>query len=145
MDEIGPVDYAVIAFPGNQFKGDIGPAIRKLVDAGTIRIVDAAFVTKDSDGSTAAVEVTQLDPDVAEGLANAGIVVGGLFNDDDLMGLAEALDPDSSAAVLVWENVWARTVAQAMRDAGGMLVAFERVPHDVVQTAREWALEQAEV
>ncbi len=132
-------------FPGTSSEGDIGPAIRKLVDDGTIRVIDAAFVTKDSDGDTAAVEVTQLDPDVVEALADAGLVVGGLFNDDDLMGVAAALEPDSSAAVLVWENVWARSVAQAMRDAGGMLVAFERVPHEVVQTAREWALEQAEV
>jgi len=66
-----------------------------------------------------------------------------LFSDDDLMGAAEGLEPDSSAALLIWENVWARKVAQAMRDAGGVPLAFERIPHDVVQEAREWALEQA--
>jgi hypothetical protein len=61
------------------------------------------------------------------------------------MAAGEELEPNSSAALLVWENVWARDVAQAMRDAGGVLVAFERVPHDIVQAAREWALEQAKV
>jgi hypothetical protein len=80
---------------------------------------------------------------VQEGLEKAGVEVGGLFNEDDLMDVAEGLEPNSSAALLVWENVWARKVTQAMRDAGGELLAFERLPHDVVQTAREWALEQA--
>ena len=143
MEEIGPVDYAIIVFPGNRFRGEIAPAIADLVEDGTIRIIDAAFVTKDTDGNAVAMEMTELDPDVQEGLKKAGIEVGELFNEDDLMSAAEGLEPNTSAALLVWENVWARNVAQAMRDAGGVLVSFERLPHDVVQEAREWALEQA--
>lgn len=143
MEEIGPVDYAIIAFPGNRFRGDIVPALGELVEAGTIRIIDVAFVVKDADGSTAAMELTQLDPDVQEGLDKLGIEVGGLFNEDDLEAAAEELEPNSSAALLVWENVWARKVAQAMRDAGGILLDFDRLPHDVVQSAREWALAHA--
>jgi uncharacterized membrane protein len=138
--EIGPVDYMIIAFPGNQFRGEIGPALAELVDSGTIRIIDAAFVGKNADGDVVAFELTELDPDVQAGLEKAGIEVGGLFNEDDLADAGEALEPNSSAALLVWENVWAAKTAQAMRDAGGQLVAFERVPHDVVQAAREWAL-----
>ena len=143
MEEIGPVDYAIIAFPGNRFRGEIAPAIADLVDDGTIRIIDIAFVGKDADGTTLAMELTELDPDVQEGLESLGIEVSGLFSDDDLIGAAEALEPNSSAALLIWENVWARKVAQAMRDAGGVLVAFERIPHDVVQEVRELALEAA--
>ena len=143
MEEIGPVDYAIIAFPGNQFRGEIGPALADLVDSGTIRIIDIAFVLKDEGGNTVAMELTELDADVQAALESAGVEVGGLFNEDDLMDAADGLPPNSSAAVLVWENVWARKVAQAMRDAGGELVAFERLPHEVVQAAREWALEQA--
>jgi uncharacterized membrane protein len=143
MEEIGPVDYAVIAFPGNQFKGEIAPAIAELVENGTIRVIDIAFVGKNADGDAVAFELTELDPEVQAGLEKAGVEVGGLVNDDDLMDIAASLEPNSSAALLVWENVWARKVAQAMRDAGGELVAFERLPHDVVQAAREWALEQA--
>jgi uncharacterized membrane protein len=145
MEEIGPVDYAVIAFPGNRFRGEIAPALAELVENGTIRIIDIAFVGKSADGDAVAFEITELDPDVQEGLDKAGIEVGGLLNDDDLMDTAAGLEPNSSAALIVWENVWARKVAQAMRDAGGELVAFERLPHDVVQAAREWALEQAKV
>jgi hypothetical protein len=143
MEEIGPVDYAIVAFPGNRFRGEIGPAIAELVENGTIRVIDIAFVAKDEDGNAVAMELTELDPDVQEALDAIGLEVGGLFNEDDLTDAAAGLAPNSSAAVLVWENVWARQVAQAMRDAGGQLVAFERLPHEVVQAAREWALEQA--
>ena len=69
--------------------------------------------------------------------------MSGLFNEVDLAAAGEELEPNSSAALLVWENVWARKVAQAMRDAGGVLLDFDRLPHDVVQAAREWALENA--
>lgn len=143
MEEIGPVDYALIAFPGNQFRGEIAPALADLVDAGTIRIIDATFVAKDEDGNTGMFELTELAPDVQAALAKLDIEVGGLFNEDDLMDAADALQPNSSAALLVWENVWARKVTQAMRDAGGQLVAFDRLPHDVVQAAREYVLEAA--
>ena len=144
MEEIGPVDYAIIAFPGNDFRGEIAPALVDLVDQGTIRIIDIAFVGKSADGETVALEITELAPDVQESLDALGIEVQGLFNEDDLMDAAEDLAPDSSAALLVWENVWARKVTQAMRDAGGVLLAFDRIPHEVVQAAREWALEQAQ-
>jgi hypothetical protein len=143
MEEIGPVDYMIVGFPGNQFTGDIAPALGKLVDEGTIRIIDIAFVGKDEDGTAVAMELTELDPQVQNALDDLGIEVGGLFNEDDLMDAADSLEPNSSAAVLLWENVWARDVAQKMRAAGGVLLAFERLPHEVVQAAREWVVEEA--
>jgi len=143
MEEIGPVDYAIVAFPGNQFRGDIAPALAELVEAGTIRIIDVAFVGKNETGEVVAMELTELDPDVQAGLESMGIEVTGLFSDEDLLAAAEELEPNSSAVLLVWENVWARKVAQAMRDAGGVLLDFDRLPHDVVQAAREWALAHA--
>ncbi len=143
MEDIGPVDYAIIGFPGNRFRGEIAPAIGDLVDAGTIRIIDIAFVGKDENGNAVAMELLELDPDVQAALERLGVEVSGLFTEDDLMGVAEGLEPNSSAALLIWENVWARKVAQAMRDAGGELLAFERIPHDVVQEARALALEYA--
>jgi hypothetical protein len=143
MEEIGPVDYAIVAFPGNKFRGEIAPALADLVDAGTIRLIDVAFVGKNAEGETVALEITELDPDVQAALDRLGIEVQGLLNEDDLQGAADDLEPNSSAALLVWENVWARNVSQAMRDAGGVLLAFERIPHEIVQAAREWAVEQA--
>ncbi len=142
MDEIGPVDYAVIVFPGNEFKGEIAPALADLVEAGTIRLIDAAFVSRDEKGEVFTFELTELAPDVQEAFDALDIEVEGLFSDEELLAVGQDLEPNSSAALLVWENVWARKVAQAIRDAGGALVAFERVPHDVVQAAREYALEE---
>jgi len=143
MTEIGPVDYMIVAFPGNEFRGEIAPALADLVEAGTIRIIDLAFVGKDADGEIVAFELTDLDPDVREGLEKIGIEVNGLFNEDDLMSAGEELEPNTSAALLVWENVWARDVAQKMRDAGGVLLDFERLPHEVVEAAREAVLTNA--
>ena len=139
-DEIGPVEYLIVAFPGNKFRGEIAPALADLVEAGTIRIMDMAFVGKEEDGTVAAFELMDLDPDVREGLENLDIEITGLFSEEDLEAAAEELDPNTSAALLVWEDVWAREVAQAMRDAGGVLFDFGRLPHEVVQAARDYAL-----
>lgn len=144
MEEIGPVDYLLVRFPGNQFTGEIAPALSDLVENDIIRIIDATFVLKDEEGNVVAMELIELAPDIQEALAKLDIVVGGLFNEDDIAMAAEQLEPNSSACLLVWENTWARTAAQAMRDAGGELVAFERVPHEVVQAAREYVLAVAE-
>jgi uncharacterized membrane protein len=142
-EELGPVDYLIVAFPGSQFKGEIAPALAELIEAGTIRIMDVTFVTKDENGETAALELMDMDDDVRQGFENLGIEVDGLFNDEDLAAAAEELDPGSSAVLLVWENLWAKKVAQARRDAGGVVFDFERIPHEVAQAAREYALANA--
>ena len=142
-DQLGPVDYMIVAFPGNEFRGEIAPALADLVENGTIRIIDLAFVAKDADGEIGAFELTDIDPEVRKGFENMGIEVSGLFNEDDLTAAGEELEPNSSAALLVWENLWAKDVAQAMRDAGGVLLDFERLPHEVVQAARDAALANA--
>jgi Family of unknown function (DUF6325) len=138
-DEIGPVEYLIVAFPGSQFRGEIAPALADLVEAGTIRIIDIAFASKDESGEVAAFELSDLDAEVREGLENLGATSAGLFNEEDLMAAAEELDPNSSAALLVWENVWAKPVADAIRKAGGEVYDYDRVPHEVVVSAREWA------
>jgi hypothetical protein len=143
MTELAPVDYMIVAFPGNEFKGEIAPALADLVEKGTIRIIDLAFVAKDADGNIGAFELTDIDPDVRKGFENMGVEVNGLFNEEDLQAAGEELDPNSSAALLVWENLWAKDVAQAIRNAGGELLDFERLPHEVVQAARDAALANA--
>src|SRR3954465_4673897 len=138
-EEIGPVEYLIAAFPGNQFRGEIAPALADLVEAGTIRIIDVAFVGKDEGGDVAAFELSDVDPGGGTGLEKLGRPPGGLFNEDDLIAAGEELEPNSSAALLVWENVWAKPVAAAIRDAGGELYDYDRIPHEVVDAAREWA------
>jgi hypothetical protein len=137
--ESGPVEYMIVSFPGNKFRGEIAPALKELVDSGTIRIIDLTFVGKDDAGEVMTFELADLDPDVQEALSSLGGEISGLFSEDDLMAAAEELEPNSSAALLVWEDVWAARLAEAIRDADGVLLDLDRVPHEVVMAAREWA------
>jgi Family of unknown function (DUF6325) len=143
MKELGPVDYMIVGFPGNNFRGEIVPALADLVENGTIRIIDLAFVGKNAEGEVVAFELLDLDPDVKKAFEDMGVEVTGLFNEDDLMSTGEKLEPNSSAALLVWENVWARNVADGIRNAGGFVIDFTRIPHEVVQAAREAVLAEA--
>ena len=143
-DELGAVDYAIVAFPGSRFTGQIAPELIALVEDGTIRIIDLVVLQKEVDGTVAALELTDLDPDVRALLDHEGVIAEGLFNADDLDAAAAELAPGSSAAMIVWENLWAKRVAQATRESGGELLDFGRLPHDVVQAARDFALAAAE-
>jgi hypothetical protein len=143
MSEIGPVEYMVVAFPGNKFRGEIAPALKELVDSGTIRIIDLAFVAKGSDGEVMALELSDLDPDVQSAFEAMGVAASGLFNEDDLAAAGEELALDSSAALLVWEDLWAARLAEAIRAADGVLLDLERIPHEVVVAARDWAAANA--
>jgi len=144
MTDIGPVEYMVVAFTGgDRFTGEIAPALADLVEANTIRIIDLAFVTKDASGEVAAFELSELHADIRDALDSLGIEGSGLLNEDDLADAAAALEPDSSAALLVWENVWAGELARSLRGAGGEVVLTGRVPHDTVLAAREYVLTAA--
>ncbi|THA81666.1 DUF6325 family protein [Streptomyces sp. A0592] len=135
--DIGPVEYVVIAFPGNRFRGEIAPELKALVAGGTVRILDLTFIKKDEDGSVSFIELEALDPAEASVFDDIEGEVGGLFSEEDLALIAEDLVPNSSAAMLVWENTWAAGITGAIRRAGGELVAHERIPAAVVERAYE--------
>jgi hypothetical protein len=135
MASMAPVEYVVIGFPGNRFKGEIVPAVAELVDKDIVRIIDVAFIKKDADGNVTMFEYDVLDDVLAFGFADVDGEAGGVLNDEDLGLAAEALEPDSSAALIVWEHRWAARVAQAIRDAGGRIIAGERVPDEIVAHA----------
>ena len=143
MTEIGPVEYMIVSFPGNRFTGEIRPALAKLVESNTIRIIDLAFVSKDADGEVAAFELSDLDEEVRRGLEALGLEGSGFLGEEDLMDAAADLEPNSSAAMLLWEDVWAAELADALRGAGGELVALGRLPHEAVVEAREYVLSGA--
>jgi uncharacterized protein DUF6325 len=137
---IGPVEYMIVAFPGNEFKGEILPELARLQDTKTIRIIDLAIVVKDENGKAEALEVTDLDSEFGNALSSLlGNESGGLLNTDDLMAAADELDNNSSAALLVWEDVWATNLRDAIVNAGGELWDLERVPGEVVQAAVDFA------
>jgi hypothetical protein len=123
LEEMGPVDYIVLEWPGRQPNGEIAPLILDLVDRGLVRILDVAFMAKDDDGS-----VTAIEWDDQGGFGEFEGASTGLIGQDDLEEAAKALNPGTSAAVLVWENRWAAPVAVAVRRSGGQLVASGRIP-----------------
>lgn len=138
IDEIGPVDYAIVAFPGSRFTGRIAPALAELADNGTIRIIDVAFIRKNEDGTIEGFDLDEIEAEVRVGFETAGVAGETLFNEDDVLAAAAELEPGSSAAMIVWENLWARKIADAVRAADGRLVDFGRIPHATVVAAREY-------
>src|ERR671911_2292452 len=131
-----PVEYVIISFPGSRFSGGIMPALTEVVESGTIRIIDLVFIKKDADGDVTAFELDALEEGGELGLEELEGEAGDLLSEQDLELAAEMLEPDSSAALLVWEQVWAERIADAIRDSGGVLVAGERIPQDIVDAAR---------
>ena len=125
--EMGPIDYLLVEWPGKQPEGEIAPYLVDLVDRGLIRILDLAFLMKGEDGTVAAVEIADVGGEVAE-LAIFEGASSGLLDDEDLDQAGAALEPGTSAALLVYENTWAGPFAAAVRRSGGQLVAGGRIP-----------------
>jgi hypothetical protein len=126
----GSVELAVISFPGSKFNGEIVPALADLVDSGVVAILDLLVVSKSVEGDVLALELGEMED-------------GGMFDDldGDVMGLLSAedieaagqlLEPGNTAALIVWENTWARKLIGAIRDAGGELVAHDRLDAETV-------------
>lgn len=128
IDELGPIDYIVVEFPGNQMTGEGLPILVDLVDRGVIRIIDLVFFTKGDDGSVALVEIADFDGDGELDLAIFEGATSGVVGEDDVQEAAAAVEAGSSAALLVYENRWAAPFAAAVRRGGGQLVAFGRIP-----------------
>jgi len=128
LDEMGPIDYVVIEFPGNKMTGEGLPILVDLVDRGVIRLIDLVFFTKADDGSVAMLEIADFDGDGELDMAIFEGASSGILGDDDISEAAAAVEGGSSAALLVYENRWAAPFAAAVRRGGGQLVAFGRIP-----------------
>jgi hypothetical protein len=132
-NSIGPVDIALVVFEGNDFNGDVAPALAELNDSGIVHIIDLAFISKDADGNTTVIEVE--DADVADAFAGLTGDQLELLNDEDLDIMAADLEPSTSALVVVWENSWMARVGAAIRNSGGYLAGMQRIPADVISVA----------
>jgi hypothetical protein len=122
-----------VAFPGNQFTGEIAPALRDLVDRRIVRIIDLLFVTKDDDGEVAGFELSAVDNDVSEAFGALIDEQQGLLSQEDVDDVAESLDPGSSAAMLLFEHTWAAPLRAALVDSGGELVGSVRIPPEAIE------------
>jgi hypothetical protein len=136
LEELGPIDYIVIEWPGRQPTGEAAPLILDLHDRGIIRILDVAFMIKDEDGNAASVSLEDFGANEFSEFEGAS---SGLLGDEDLDEAANALEPGTSAAVLLWENRWAAPVAVALRRSGGQLVASGRIPVQAILASLEAA------
>ena len=128
LDSLGPVDYIVVEFPvgASNFTGEMTEELVRLVKAGTIRLIDVLILVKDEDGSVEAMELSDLD-DLGE-LQALEAKLAELLAEEDVVHLAAAMEPGSTAGVLIWENLWAAPFASAARRSGGQLIANGRIP-----------------
>jgi uncharacterized membrane protein len=130
--DVGPVEYVVIEFPGNQFNGEVAPALARLVESGTVRIIDLVFVVKDGDGNVTSLEYDELG-EVAAAFADIDGDADGMLSDDDIAEIAAGLHDNSSALLLLFEDLWAKEFTAAVLDSGGELVAGGRIPRDLIE------------
>lgn len=128
LDEMGPIDFIVVEFPGNRMSGEAFPLLVDLVDRGLIRILDLAFIRKEADSSISGMTLSDIDGDGELDLTVFEGASSGLLDETDLSEAANALEPNSSAGVLLYENTWAAPFARALRRSGGQLVATGRIP-----------------
>jgi hypothetical protein len=128
LDELGPVDYVVVEFPAGakNFTGEMAAELLKLVDAGTIRIVDVLILDKNEDGSVDATEFSDVEQ-LGE-MQSIEAELADLLAAEDVDHLAASMEPGSTAGVLIWENLWAAPFASAARRSGGQLIANGRIP-----------------
>ena len=137
LDELGPVDYVIVEFPAGtaHFTGEMADELIKLVDGGTIRIIDILVLVKDEDGRVEAMELADLDH--LGPLQALEAELAELLAEEDVEHLAAAMDPGSVAGVLVYENIWAAPFASAARRSGGQLIANGRIPIQAIVAAVE--------
>ncbi len=128
LDQLGPVDYVVVEFPAgaSTFTGEMAEELVRLVNSGTIRLIDVLILTKNEDGTVDAMELSDID-ELGE-LQALEAQLAELLAEDDVENLAAAMDPGSTAGVLIWENLWAAPFAAAARRSGGQLIATGRIP-----------------
>ena len=136
LDELGPVDWLVVEFPGPNFgNGQIAPFLDDLVKRELIRVLDMVFLRKTEDGMLETAEISDLDESQLGEVRMAEAELAMVLSEQDVMDLAETIQPGHSAAVLVWENQWAAPFGSAIRKAGGQLVASGRIPTQAVIAA----------
>ena len=144
VDELGPVDYIVVEFPGSKFNGEIAPALHDLVGRGIIRVLDVVLLQKDDAGKLEVAELSDLEESEVGSLLAYETELAMLLSEDDVVAVAEAIEPGTTAAVLVWENKWAVPFATAVRHSGGQLVASGRIPIQAIAAAIEADEEEGE-
>src|ERR1700710_202839 len=128
--EMGPIDYLVMEFATERMTGESLPILRDLAGAGTIRILDLAFVRKEADGTVTSLTIAELDADEDLDLTVFDGAGSGLVDREDLDEAGRVLEPGRAAVLVVYENSWAGPLVGALRRSGAQVVAGGRIPHE---------------
>lgn len=140
---LGPIEILEVKFPGNQFRGDIVPALAELVDSGMIRIIDFLFVGRDDGGNVLVTEFNDMGEALIAAFDPVVDEISELISDEDIATLSATLEPGSSAAIMLFENVWATRFANTLRAANAEIILNERIPLAVIEEAVAAALEES--
>jgi hypothetical protein len=142
----GPIDFVALEFKGNQFKGEIFPEILNLVNNGVVRIIDMIVVKKDADGKVTHQEMQETGKKVLAVFDPLKAEISGMIQVEDIEMIGEKLEPNSTAAVILFENLWAVNFVKAVENANGRSVMHVRIPHeDVVEVMDKIASEEAKL
>lgn len=134
---MGPVDYLIVRFPGNKFTGKIVPELTDLEKRGIIRVIDLVFVTTDANGKLFVTEAKDLKGDTANAYEQMAKNIKEWFSEDDVTAIASALPKNTSAALLLYENVWAIKFKEALLEADAELIDMGRIPGDAIEKAQK--------
>lgn len=137
QEVIGPVEYIILGFPGNKFQGEILPALHHLLDEGLVRILDLAVISKDAEGNVLLLESSELPAELAEAILDLEGEHDDVLTEEDLLLAAEDMEYSTTAAAILYENVWAARFAQAIRNAEGEVLLNVRIPHSVFAEAQQ--------
>jgi hypothetical protein len=132
-----PFEYALVKFEGNKFSGEIIPELLDIAQRGIVRFVDLVFIEKDADGSIRTLELNDFDEQAYKQFVPLGEHVQSLFSEEDLDHAADMLPANSSAALMLWENLWMSDLGQAVKDSAGLLIETGQIPYDIVDEVKK--------
>jgi hypothetical protein len=132
---LGPIDFLAVEFPGNKFRGEILSGLLELVEAEIIRIIDLVIIVKDQEGNVTVRELQELDPDAIRVFDPFKVEVRSMITRTDIDVIADQIANNSTAGIMLFENIWALKTKQAMLNANGRMLMFERIPNEVVEEA----------
>ena len=133
----GPIDFLALEFDNEKLKGEIMPALMELVENKIVRVIDLVVIQKDQAGKHEALELQQLEPEVIAIFDPLMVEISGIIQVEDVDAIAEQMENNTTAAVLLFENLWAIKFKEAVLRANGRLLAQERIPYQVVDEAME--------
>ena len=136
---MGPVDYLVVRFPGNRLTGKIAPELRRLEDSGIVRVIDLVFIRKDEQGDVETLEIADLGGELGNAFQTFKGTVGEWLSQGDIEVISDELPHNSSAGAILFENLWAARLREAVLESGGEMVSYGRIPSELIEATREKA------